>query len=194
MADGESGARSWWATLPGVLTALAALITAVGGVLALLAQQGIWPDKPGKPGAAAAPTPVPAAAATLSLSPSAANVGATPSAAATSVSTGPVRESGLSALPYKAVRVTALDRSVTDLLPSAEIYGTSLDLENGQRVDFEKLVSIDIEQPWDGRVRLTLVNGTTLQAVAANRTLAGRNELGQYMAGINTLRRIEFVR
>lgn len=191
MAEGESGARSWWATLPGVLTALAALITAVGGVLALLAQQGIWPDKSGKPVAAAAP----AAAPTLSLSPPAANVAATPSAAATSASTGSVvRESGLTASPYKAVRVTALDRSITDLLPSAEIYGTSLDLENGQRVDFEKLASIDIEQPWDGRVRLTLVNGTTLQAVAASRTLVGRNELGQYMAGINTLRRIEFVR
>lgn len=41
----ESAARqSWWQTLPGILTALAALLTAVGGILALLFQYGVLGD------------------------------------------------------------------------------------------------------------------------------------------------------
>ena len=40
---GERGAtgRSWWTTLPGVLTAIAAVLTAVTGLVAVLAQQGV---------------------------------------------------------------------------------------------------------------------------------------------------------
>lgn len=33
--------QSWWQTLPGILTATATLLTAIGGLLALLAQLGI---------------------------------------------------------------------------------------------------------------------------------------------------------
>lgn len=41
MTDG-AGSRSWWQTLPGVLTALAGVITAVAGLLAALYQAGLF--------------------------------------------------------------------------------------------------------------------------------------------------------
>ena len=45
-AKGSEGERrSWWSTLPGVLTALAALLTAVSGLVALLVQTGLFGAK-----------------------------------------------------------------------------------------------------------------------------------------------------
>ena len=43
--DEPSTARSWWATLPGILTALAAIITALAGLLAVLGEQGVLSSK-----------------------------------------------------------------------------------------------------------------------------------------------------
>lgn len=66
MADDEPKSQSWWQTVPGLLTSLAAVITAIGGLLAVLHQWG--PAGPGGPGpqpSAAAPvtaeTPAPRA-------------------------------------------------------------------------------------------------------------------------------------
>ena len=39
----ENKTPSWWHTVPGMLTGIAALVTAVTGVVALLYQNGLWP-------------------------------------------------------------------------------------------------------------------------------------------------------
>src|SRR5215469_5515424 len=41
--DGQSDSKSWWQTLPGVLTAVAALVTAITGLLVAVHQTG-WFD------------------------------------------------------------------------------------------------------------------------------------------------------
>jgi RNA polymerase sigma-70 factor (ECF subfamily) len=53
--DQDSKEKSFWTTLPGILTGLAAVITAVGGLLAVLATGGVIGGK-------SEPTPVPTAA------------------------------------------------------------------------------------------------------------------------------------
>ena len=58
----ESEKASFWATLPGILTGIAALITAVGGLLAILYNTGVIGNKP--------PPPNNIATATVALSPS----------------------------------------------------------------------------------------------------------------------------
>jgi len=45
MPEEPSKPQSWWQTLPGILTAVAALITAVTGLLAALNQAGVLPRR-----------------------------------------------------------------------------------------------------------------------------------------------------
>ena len=45
MNEGDTSARSWWQTLPGILTAIAGLITAVAGLLVALHQIGLLGNK-----------------------------------------------------------------------------------------------------------------------------------------------------
>ena len=53
MAEADGTARSWWGTMPGILTALAGTITALGGLVAVLSQSGLIGAKPAPPVAAA---------------------------------------------------------------------------------------------------------------------------------------------
>jgi hypothetical protein len=47
--DKQPQARSWWKTLPGLLTAIAGILTATTGLLLALNQMGILPRKPSLP-------------------------------------------------------------------------------------------------------------------------------------------------
>lgn len=44
--DPESGSKGWWQTLPGLLTAGAAIITALGGLLVAIHQTGLFDRSP----------------------------------------------------------------------------------------------------------------------------------------------------
>jgi hypothetical protein len=57
MSEPKEGA-SWWQTIPGILTGVAAVITAVGGIFAAIHQSGIFAGKrsPATPPAASAET------------------------------------------------------------------------------------------------------------------------------------------
>lgn len=50
--------QGWWSTLPGILTASATAITAIGGLIAVLAQTGLF--HPSAPGPTSVPAPTPA--------------------------------------------------------------------------------------------------------------------------------------
>lgn len=78
MPEEPSKPQSWWQTLPGVLTALATIITAITGLIVALIQAGVFPQK----GNSAASTPSPAAI-------SSAVETAKPSSAPASSQTGP---------------------------------------------------------------------------------------------------------
>jgi hypothetical protein len=189
----EPVARSWWSTLPGLLTALAGLVTAIGGFLVILAQLGIWTGKAAQVvGGSATPQAMTSSAAGqgAGVPPAAAGAGLTTAADAATAAARPALEGR----PYRALVVTTEDRSQVTLGPGAEIQGRSLPLESGLSIDLEKLASIDIHQPWDGTARVTLVNGQVMDARVRNTTLSGSNELGAYVSLLRTLRRIEFVR
>ena len=59
MNDEKTQARSWWKTLPGVLTAIAGILTATTGLLVALNQMGILPHKPSQMPVPHARLPVP---------------------------------------------------------------------------------------------------------------------------------------
>lgn len=183
--------KSWWSTLPGVLTALAAIITAVGGLLAVLGQQGVLGSKASTAGGLAA------AGAASANAPRGTAVDAgvarvQPPGAALQSPAQVV--AGLQAQGFKGLAVTAIDGSVISLRPGAEINGPAFPLANGQLVQFDRIASVDVEQPWDGRVKLTLTNGQQLAATTGSYTLVGSNELGHYRASLTDIRRIDFVR
>lgn len=212
MAENDGTGKSWWSTMPGVLTALAAIITALGGLVAILSQSGLLGHKPATVAAstagAADPLRTPGATATApaaALSPATAQQTATPSQLAaapntTTATTSPTAHSpaevlaGLRSEGFKGLAVTHRDGTLIALAKGAEISGEMLPLANGQSVQFERIVSIEIEQPWDGSATLALTNGQRLAAKLNDYNLYGKNELGPYRELLSKLKRIDFVR
>jgi hypothetical protein len=205
MADTETGTKSWWSTMPGVLTALAGIITAVGGLVAVLSQNGLIGAKSTGAGAGPASSSTPGAKlATPATQPAA---GPTPVSTAkppptvVSAGPGPIAHSpaevlsGLKARGFVGVAVTHKDGSTAALAPGAELGShEAVELTNGQRVMFDRITSIEIEQPWDGSVKINLVNGQQLVTKATNYGFSGKNELGPYSVLLENLKRIDFVR
>jgi len=205
MADTETGTKSWWSTMPGVLTALAGIITAVGGLVAVLSQNGLIGAKSTGAGAGPASSSTPGANVATPATQPAAGPTPVPTAATppTVVSAGPGTIahspaevlSGLKARGFVGVAVTHKDGSTAALAPGAELGShEAVELTNGQRVMFDRITSIEIEQPWDGSVKINLVNGQQLVTKATNYGFSGKNELGPYSVLLENLKRIDFVR
>jgi hypothetical protein len=209
MADTETGTKSWWGTMPGVLTALAGIITAAGGLVAVLSQNGLIGAKSTGAGAGPASSSTPGANVASPATPPAAQPAAGPKPVPTATplptvaSPGPGTIahspaevlSGLKARGFVGVAVTHKDGSTVALTPEVTLStDPALALNNGQKVLFDRIASIDIEQPWDGSVKLNLVNGQQLVTKATSYTFYGKNDLGPYRELLENLRRIEFVR
>ena len=77
---------------------------------------------------------------------------------------------------------------------NAEMSGSAFPLNSGQQVQFDRLVRVDVEQPFDGSVRLTFVNGQQLDTKTGNYSLTGKNDLGPYRSFLSNMRRIDFLR
>jgi hypothetical protein len=202
MADNDGAGKSWWGTMPGVLTALGGIITAVAGLVAILAQSGLLGGKPdaGKI-ALSAPGADKAAAANAPPAPPPQATAPAPAGHAVQAAAEPALArspaevlAGLKSVGFKGLAVTHRDGTVVALAPGAEISGATLPLSNGQNVQFERIVSIDIEQPWDGSATLTLTNGQRLASKLTDYNLYGKNELGPYRELLSNLKRIDFVR
>ena len=192
MADNDGAGKSWWGTMPGVLTALGGTITAVAGLVAILVQSGLVGSK-ADAGKAAMASPHTDKTAATSLTPTAPQ--ATASADPAPVARSPAEVlAGLRSVGFKGLAVTHRDGTVVALAPGAEISGEMLPLSNGQSVQFERIVSVDIEQPWDGSATLTLTNGQRLAAKLNDYNLYGTNALGPYRELLSNLKHIDFVR
>ena len=209
MADTETGTKSWWGTMPGVLTALAGIITAVGGLVAVLSQNGLIGAKATGAGIGPASSSTPGANVATPATPQAAQPTAGPSPVATAAPPSTVGGagpgmiahspaevlSGLKARGFVGVAVTHKDGSTVALAPGVELGSDqAVTLSNGQKVLFDRITSIEIEQPWDGGVKLNLVNGQQLVTKATNYGFSGKNELGPYSVLLENLKRIDFVR
>jgi hypothetical protein len=184
LADGE-GSTGFWKTFPGVLTAVAAVITAVGGLFAVLFQAGIIGHSPARSPAAMVQTQVKAP-----VSSSAAPSGASRGRAWTDV---------------EAIW-TAKDGTVTSMRAETVRFcisaGTGINLNDSQDIQFEKMSSIEVlrsdpQFTSGGRatLRVTLASGSILEGtITSGCDFFGQTDAGRYSLYPDKLLKIEFVR
>jgi hypothetical protein len=187
----DPASPSWWQTLPGVLTAIAALITAVAGLLAVLLQTGVLHRRGDLP-----PTlPSDSIAFVASRHPGADTV------TIMSVSPGAAKS-----WQDADVVLTGTDGKTTVLrAPSFSAcisVSHSLTLDGSQDIPFERMRSVDVLRAdpvgtpsGTAVVRITLLDGRALEGrVDATCGLFGYNDVGRYEVNIQALRRLEFRR
>jgi hypothetical protein len=187
----ESESTSWWQTLPGVLTAIAALITAVAGLLAVLLQTGVLHRRGDPPPGGQLDT------LTYIASP---RGDSGPSTVAGGAATAPKSWQDADAV------LTGVDGTTTVLRAPSFRYcismGLSMALNGSQEIYFEQMRSMDVLRAdpvgapgGTAAVKITLVNGRTLEGrVDAVCGLFGYNDVGRYDVAIQSLKRIEFRR
>ena len=185
---------SWWRTVPGILTAAAATITAVTGLIVALQQSGwIGSGNPSPqhekvasagPVSALAPTAAPAAATrAVTQSPAQSNPAAAPR---------PWSES-------EAV-ITSTEGLVTvvnaESLSNCISTGKDLTLSSGQSIVFEKMRSFEfMRDNVRPTVVITLLNGKTVQGtMSMGCDIAGTNDLGRFSLPFEKVKRVEFKR
>ncbi|MGI9025999.1 MAG: hypothetical protein ACR2GP_10535 [Burkholderiaceae bacterium] len=212
MADEPARSGSWWATIPGILTASAAVITAATGLLAILAQNGVFGEKnknlvSEKATAvreAVTPATPPAASEAMSIA-KPATAAATPSiaagstaltqrdGAATGVSTAPLR-----AVPFTGAVVTLVDGSTVKLRDDIKEYynGPVLKTTTGQTIEMQRIRRFELTD-WKnhiGTARVTLTNGESIDVRIEAYSLSGSNDLGDFSSDFAKIRSVEFVR
>jgi hypothetical protein len=176
MAD-EANSKGWWHTLPGILTGIAAVLTAVTGIAAIVIQTtknpGTTPASP--------PEPLPVAETSG------------PGGAANRVADMPV-----------AV-ITASDGAVTRVSANTVRYcisvGTSLRV-SGQEVPFDRIRSFEVMRSdvylapgAMAQLRIAMISGDTLTGnIDANCDVFGYNDIGRYSITFDKLSRVVFER
>jgi len=188
----------FWATLPGMLTGLAAVITAVAGLVLGLYQYGVLgarhdASSVSRPGAPPSDTP--------SGSRAAQNRQA---------ADGPRADAQRPDAPRAAakraddtVQITAADGTVTTVYADGFQHrqtSRELVLRSGQSIPFEKIKAIDVERQSSDQanVRVTLVGGQVVEGAIDSglypHSFVGRNDIGEYAIRVEHLKRIVFGR
>jgi hypothetical protein len=200
MAEQQSR-HAFWTTLPGILTGIAAVVTAITGLIVGLLQYGGFRSGPGEGGGSAggsAATEVsrPAPAVTERARPApAATEGSRPAPPAAEERSGPP------ATADAQVTITARDGKVTTVYAdSLQHRQTSRELYllSGQRISFDRIRTIAItrQESDRARVRITLRNGAVHED-AINAGLfpygfSGTNDLGAFEISVSDLDQITF--
>jgi hypothetical protein len=173
---------SFWTTLPGILTGVAALITAVGGLLVAVHYHGPNAKPQDDPTVVGQPKTTPEQPRTVVDQPK----------------TAPEQ-------PHKAI-VTLTETDGTTLTVDASSLewemGPSMrefTLSTGQSIPFDKIKTIDVLEAGDRTttVQVTLTDGRTLQGVVDGGRYAGfrgESDIGHVRVGIGMLRQIRFQR
>ncbi len=192
------GRGGFWATLPGILTGLAAVITAVGGIVLGLYQHGVLGVRHDA-SSVSSPGPPPSPA----RSPSSA---AQDRPAAEGRRAHPPRADAPGAAAKRAddtVQITAADGTVTTVYADGFQHrqtGRELVLRSGQSIPFEKIKAIEVDrQSTDqANVRVTLVGGQVVEGAIESglypNSFFGRNDVGEYGIRVEHLKRIVFGR
>lgn len=173
----EEKDRSWWQTLPGIITALAALITAVGGVLGLLLGTGVI-------GGSDEPTTTqqePRIQTTDSVGTKQERKTET-TAATTAEAVEPW--SDVEAVFHTTDGETRVD---ADSLAYCLTNGHGLPLTNGQGIPFEKIRTMKVirsdeqfKPNGEADLELTFTDGTTMEgSVGSGCPFIGHNDLGR---------------
>ena len=207
----RSGTRSWWTTLPGLLTATAGVITAVTGLLAVLAQNGVLGEKSrdfinrqttvaGNPMATSkADAPIPTEPSTVANSEQVASQSRAGTPTERHPETG-VTTSELSPKPFTGALLTLSDGSIVKLRDDIQEapYGAQLHTVQGQSINFDLIKRFDVVD-WTlrdqkGKVKITLNNGEVFEATVEAWNMVGRNDLGDVSTGFDKIRSVEFIR
>ena len=190
MMAGNSQSHSWWQTLPGILTATAAIVTAIGGLLAVLFQYGIIGGK-------ARATPYQGGAgnsAVHSNSPDIASSAATPfPGAGRSWSTSQVVIT-----TQQGVATTLRAETLSNCISVNHV----LTLGSGQDIAFENMKSFEVLHADAANVPnaratvvITLLDGKTMKDVVdAACDIFGYNDLGRFTTYFQQLKRVDFQR
>jgi hypothetical protein len=197
---------SWWSTLPGILTAAAAVITALSGLLAILAQNGVFGES-NKPIATKAADVVVSSSVAPKTSiddkPSQTKpVEAAPKAGASSGADGAasgIAAAPLHSLPFTGAIITRLDGSIVKLRDDIKEYcqgAPLLKTPDGQLIEMKRMARFDVVD-WNdqaGTVRITLNNGETVETRINACAMRGTNDLGEFHGDFSTIKSVVFVR
>jgi hypothetical protein len=188
---GEPQRHNFWTTLPGILTGVAAMVTAVTGLMIGLSQQR-GPDEQDVQQERTAQRERAGAVAPNAPAGAAANA---PAEASKAPAGTPKKEA-------MAV-ITAEDGSVTSVYAGSLRHyqtGRELPLLSGQSIPFDRIRTIEVTRLESGQalVDVTLVNGTVHSgAIAAGLSpygFGGMNDLGSFDIRVDKLARITFER
>lgn len=182
--------KNFWQTVPGVVTAIAALITALGGLVGVLIQSGVIS------GGGHAEQPAAAqSVATTSVAPS--------DQPSTDATAGAGEPAGL--IPWDRASARFVRNDGTTAMVKAQTVSLACDtgkvkLDNGQEVSLELVDSIRIDAVYtetataDGAV--SLLDGRTLTdpIFTWNCPVSGTNELGTVSIDLQDIKRIDFLR
>jgi hypothetical protein len=199
--------QRWWSTLPGILTALAALITAMTGLVAALYQTGVLGSK-AKPAveiSQSAPKGSPAEPSqSLPQKPSE----GTEASTGTQASSPSSPATRLKPWSEAMAVITAIDDSTTTVRAETLSYVISVvhafEFRSGQSIDFEKMRSFAILSVDDpnaphakATISVTLLDGRMVTGdiqAGYGYDIAGYNELGRFQITLQHLKRVEFQR
>jgi hypothetical protein len=185
-------AASWWQTVPGVLTALAAVLTAASGLAALLFQHGVLGEKMTEPTARVQPAP--------QVAPSSGAADPRPS---TSVAR-PAAAAATRSWPDAQAAVLAKDGSTTRVRADSFSHCISVNHEiafdAGQSIPFERMAGFEVLQADDhgspnakAKLRVELLDGTAVAGtVDAACDLFGTNSLGRFTTYFDRVRSVRF--
>ncbi|WP_336716419.1 hypothetical protein [Arthrobacter sp. USHLN218] len=190
-AKGEQGDKGFWHTAPGLITAIAALITALGGILGILVQNGVigWEND----GQQLSATQEPAGAA-------GGEDGNRPEDAKSAPEQG-----GTSPVSWDRAEADLVRRDGTSTTVKASTVALacttgSLQFENGQQISLEKVRTIRFDAIYtdsasaDGLV--TLLNGQELTdpIYTWNCPVWAQNKLGRVQIELEDIRLVKFNR
>ena len=192
----ETG-KSFWQTAPGVITAVATLITALGGVLAILVQNDIIGGSSDRGSLVVASSPAAGAGASQE------GAGVTSQEASGVTSADPLEASSL--IPWDIATATLARQDGTSAIVKAPTVGLActsgtLEFKNGQRVSLERVRSIEFDAIYvenasaDGVVTMLDERELTDPIHTWNCPVTGTNELGSLNIPLEDIERIDFHR
>lgn len=185
--------RNFWQTVPGVITAVAALITALGGVLGILAQN----DLLGRGGDAQESDTTQGATGQPG--------GEDTDPAASGAAAGGPSTDASTLIPWGQATATLVRQDGTSVVVKAPTVGLACDterlvFENGQHMELEDVRSIEFNAIYmensSADAVVTLLDGRQMEDPVHtwNCPVTGTNELGSLDIELNDIQRIEFHR
>jgi hypothetical protein len=198
---------SWWVTLPGIITAVAGLATAIGGVILVLSQAGLIGGKKAdlQVSQAQQESPVGSDAATAAETTANEPTGAIvtdPGAVDTPVPAPDTQQPAPIDGAPQGAGILRRDGDRIDVQPQTlkhNIYGESVALKNGQKIPLERVSRIDIlDTPTpDGfvTVNIVLTTGKTVKGqMDSSPSFSAVNEFGPVDVTIRDIKSVSFGR